>query len=101
MKARLSTKESIKSLTFTDLGYLCGEYEYVGLSNRKAYLEHLATKACVGEHPDDVTEFVLKVLKFDEAKVATKKIDPLTEQVFTEMDPDDRKEHVGYPKTGG
>ena len=91
MKTRLSTKASVKSLSFEQLKYLCAEFEYAGRSDRASYLKHLATQACIGEDQTDVDAFVAKVATFDKSPDKEKNVDPLTQQVFGELDPYEKK----------
>ena len=89
----MSSAEGIKSLNYEQLKFICGEGGYTGRGGRKEYLEHLAKKACEGEQKELIDEFVRKVLLLDATKPKVTKVDPLTEEVFAEMNDDDKKEH--------
>lgn len=92
MKARLSDQQSIKSLSHSDLELIAERFGNNARLNRAELLRYLATKACEGEHEDDIIAFVDRVLALDAKKVKSD-IDPLTETVFGELEADDKKEH--------
>ena len=61
LKARLYTQESVKSLSFEDLQFLCDSFGIEDNRSRRVCLEGLARKACDGEPEDGITAFVEKV----------------------------------------
>ena len=97
LRGRLSSAASIKSLTYEQLAYLAEYYGNTKRMSRVGYLTFLATKVCSGQHENDAELFVKQVLSMDGKKESCK-VDPATESVFKEMDPDDKKEHASLGK---
>ena len=93
LKDRLSTVESVRSLTQDDLKTLVRMLKCEGGGRTRAtLLEALAKHATAGETPDSVDLFVKLVLSFERQPPKAADVDVLTEQVFGEMEQDDQKE---------